>query len=42
MELDRRFNPLAADGRWQQAWDDAQAFRADDSSPKPCSRAIGG
>ena len=35
MEPDRRFNPLAADGRWQQAWDDAQAFRADDASPKP-------
>jgi len=35
MEPDRRFNPLAADGRWQQAWDAAQAFRADDASPKP-------
>jgi len=33
--IDRRFNPLAADKRWQQTWDDAQAFRADDASPKP-------
>jgi leucyl-tRNA synthetase len=33
--MDRRFNPLAADGRWQQAWDEAQAFRADDASNKP-------
>jgi leucyl-tRNA synthetase len=33
--MEKRFNPLAADGRWQQAWDEAQAFRADDSSPKP-------
>ncbi|HLZ78006.1 MAG TPA: leucine--tRNA ligase [Sphingomonas sp.] len=33
--MDRRFNPLAADTRWQQAWDEAQAFRADDASPKP-------
>jgi leucyl-tRNA synthetase len=33
--MDKRYNPLAADGRWQAAWDDAQAFRADDHSPKP-------
>ena len=33
--MDKRFNPLAADGRWQQAWDEAQAFRADDHSLKP-------
>ncbi len=33
--MDRRFNPLAADERWQQAWDEAEAFRADDASPKP-------
>lgn len=33
--MDRRFNPAAADGRWQQAWDEAEAFRADDASPKP-------
>ena len=33
--MEKRFNPLAADGRWQQAWEERQAFRADDSSPKP-------
>ncbi|HEY0269391.1 MAG TPA: leucine--tRNA ligase [Sphingomonas sp.] len=33
--MDRRFNPLAADTRWQQAWDAAQCFRADDASAKP-------
>jgi len=32
--MDRRFNPLAADTRWQQAWDEARTFRADDASPK--------
>ena len=30
-----RFDPSVADGRWQRAWDDAQCFRADDSSLKP-------
>ncbi|MCB5425574.1 leucine--tRNA ligase [Altererythrobacter sp. CC-YST694] len=30
-----RFDPSQADGRWQRAWDDAQCFRADDSSTKP-------
>ncbi|MDB5737410.1 MAG: leucyl-tRNA synthetase, partial [Sphingomonas bacterium] len=33
--MDRRFNPLAADTRWQQAWDEGDCFRADDASPKP-------
>ncbi|MBN9788818.1 leucine--tRNA ligase [Pseudonocardia sp. TMWB2A] len=32
---DKRFNALAADMRWQKAWDDAQSFKADDASPKP-------
>jgi len=32
-----RFDPSQADGRWQRAWDEAQAFRADDSSGKPRS-----
>ncbi|WEK45336.1 MAG: leucine--tRNA ligase [Candidatus Andeanibacterium colombiense] len=32
---DTRFDPSTADGRWQRAWDEAQAFRADDSSAKP-------
>ncbi|OJW59225.1 MAG: leucine--tRNA ligase [Sphingomonadales bacterium 63-6] len=30
-----RFDPSQADGRWQRAWNDAQCFRADDSSTKP-------
>ena len=30
-----RFDPAAADGRWQRAWDEAQCFRADDTSAKP-------
>ena len=30
-----RFNPLTADARWQQAWDEAGVFRADDASAKP-------
>ena len=32
---DKRFNALAADMRWQKAWDAAQSFKADDASPKP-------
>src|ERR1700760_1973575 len=38
--IDRRFNPLAADGRWQRAWEDAGSFRADDASPKPKSYVL--
>ena len=30
-----RFNPKAADGRWQQLWEERGTFRADDSSAKP-------
>ncbi len=30
-----RFNPKAADGRWQRLWEERQTFRADDGSPKP-------
>ncbi len=30
-----RFTPAEADQRWQQAWDDARTFAADDSSAKP-------
>lgn len=30
-----RFNPKAADGRWQRLWEERGTFRADDSSPKP-------
>jgi leucyl-tRNA synthetase len=32
-----RFDPSRADGRWQNAWDEAQTFRADDASSKPRS-----
>ncbi len=35
-----RFNPLAADARWQQVWDERQTFRADDASPKPKSYVL--
>ncbi|GGB50751.1 leucine--tRNA ligase [Blastomonas aquatica] len=29
-----RFNPLAADSRWQSVWDDRQSFKADSNSAK--------
>jgi len=32
-----RFDPAAADPRWQRAWDERQCFRADDASAKPRS-----
>ena len=35
-----RFDPVSADPRWQAAWDDAQSFRADDSSNKPRSYVL--
>ncbi len=35
-----RFDPAAADPRWQSAWDSAQTFRADDSSDKPRSYVL--
>ncbi|WP_225009891.1 leucine--tRNA ligase [Novosphingobium percolationis] len=35
-----RFDPSVADLRWQKAWDDAQSFRADDSSTKPRSYVL--
>jgi leucyl-tRNA synthetase len=30
-----RFNPLAADARWQKVWEERATFRADNSSAKP-------
>ncbi len=30
-----RFNPLTADAHWQQVWEQAGTFRAQDDSPKP-------
>ncbi len=35
MTRDPRFSPLAADARWQAAWEASASFRADDTSPKP-------
>ncbi|MDX2211188.1 MAG: leucine--tRNA ligase [Sphingopyxis sp.] len=35
MTRDPRFSPLAADARWQAAWEASASFRADDASPKP-------
>ncbi|RHW17680.1 leucine--tRNA ligase [Sphingomonas gilva] len=35
-----RFNPLAADARWQAAWDAAQCFRADSDSAGPRSYVL--
>ncbi|MBA4755733.1 MAG: leucine--tRNA ligase [Sphingobium sp.] len=38
--MQRRFNPLEADARWQAIWDEKQSFRADDASPKPRSYVL--
>ncbi len=35
-----RFDPASADLRWQQAWDHAGTFCADDASPKPRSYVL--
>ncbi len=35
-----RFDPASADPRWQAAWDQAQTFKADDSSAKPRSYVL--
>ena len=35
-----RFDPAAADPRWQQAWDERQSFRASDASTKPRSYVL--
>ncbi len=37
---DQRFNPLAADKRWQQRWDESRVFEADDASSKPRSYVL--
>ncbi|ANY18881.1 Leucine--tRNA ligase [Tsuneonella dongtanensis] len=37
---DQRFDPSAADGRWQRAWDEADSFRADSGSTKPKSYVL--
>ncbi|MDX3900584.1 MAG: leucine--tRNA ligase [Sphingobium sp.] len=38
--MQRRFNPLEADARWQQVWDEKQSFRASDTSDKPRSYVL--
>ena len=38
--MQRRFNPLDADAKWQRIWDERQSFRADDSSAKPRSYVL--
>ena len=38
--MQRRFNPLEADAKWQRIWEDKQSFRADDSSTKPRSYVL--
>jgi leucyl-tRNA synthetase len=35
-----RFDPASADPRWQQVWDQAQTFHADDHSAKPRSYVL--
>ena len=30
-----RFDPAAADPRWQKRWEEAQSFSADSASSKP-------
>ena len=37
---DQRFNPLAADKRWQERWASAGTFEADDASQKPRSYVL--
>ncbi|WP_420143119.1 leucine--tRNA ligase, partial [Sphingobium sp.] len=38
--MQRRFNPLDADARWQATWDEQQSFKADDASTKPRSYVL--
>jgi len=38
--MQRRFNPLEADAKWQRIWDEKQSFRADDNSVKPRSYVL--
>ncbi|MFN3516194.1 MAG: leucine--tRNA ligase [Novosphingobium sp.] len=35
-----RFDSSRADPRWQAAWDEAESFKADDTSPKPRSYVL--
>ena len=38
--MQRRFNPLEADARWQAVWDEKQTFKASDTSDKPRSYVL--
>ncbi|SCW62206.1 leucyl-tRNA synthetase [Sphingobium faniae] len=38
--MQRRFNPLEADARWQAVWDEKQTFQASDSSDRPRSYVL--
>ena len=38
--MQRRFNPLEADTRWQKIWDERQTFRASDETDKPRSYVL--
>ncbi|SFG22530.1 leucyl-tRNA synthetase [Novosphingobium sp. CF614] len=38
--MTERFDPAQADTRWQAAWDEAQCFKADDTSVKPRSYVL--
>ncbi|OYW85443.1 MAG: leucine--tRNA ligase, partial [Sphingobium sp. 32-64-5] len=38
--MQRRFNPLEADAKWQRIWDEKQSFRADDASARPRSYVL--
>ena len=38
--MQRRFNPLEADARWQAIWDEKQSFKASDTSDKPRSYVL--
>ncbi|CCA91061.1 leucine--tRNA ligase [Novosphingobium sp. PP1Y] len=38
--MSERFDPAQADTRWQAAWDEAQCFKADDTSSKPRSYVL--
>ncbi|KQM21998.1 leucine--tRNA ligase [Novosphingobium sp. Leaf2] len=38
--MTERFDPAQADTRWQAAWDEAQCFRADDTSTRPRSYVL--
>ncbi|WP_068089890.1 leucine--tRNA ligase [Novosphingobium rosa] len=38
--MSERFEANTADTHWQRVWDEAQSFKADDSSPKPRSYVL--